>query len=147
MTETFMGFNPEELNEHRKGNFFVLLTLPLHYFKMKKIPIEDYAKSAGNLLAKSWEAMLGAPLIHVAKPIAMNYAALGAKEIIYKEEEKKITLVIKNWPTEDLLDFMEISMNDIEKFNCCWEPIAKVLALKFQSKFINNNFEITFSEL
>jgi hypothetical protein len=146
MSEKIMNFSPEELNEHRKGNFFVLMTLPLHYFKKKKIPIEEYAISAGELLAKSWEALLGAPLSQVAFPIAMNYAALGATDIKYKEEERKFTVFINNWPQADWLEFMEITKEDFEQFNKCWEPIAKVLAMKFQFKSNENNFEIIFSE-
>ena len=146
MSEKIMNFDPEELNEHRKGNFFVLMTLPLHYLKKKKIPIEEYAISAGELLAKSWEVILGVPLSQVALPIAMNYAALRANEIKYKEEERKFTIIIKNWPPADWLEFMEITKEDFNKFNCCWEPIAKILALKFKCNLNDKNYEISFSE-
>ncbi|NHK29773.1 MAG: hypothetical protein FK730_00375 [Asgard group archaeon] len=146
MTEKILSFDPEELNEHRKGNFFVLMTLPLHYFKKKKIPIAEYAISAGELLAKSWEVILGAPLSQVAFPIAMNYAALGATDIKYKEEKRKFIIIINNWPPADWLEFMEITKEDFEQFNRCWEPIAKVLAMKFEFISNENNFEIIFSE-
>ncbi|MBK5112079.1 MAG: hypothetical protein KGD59_04195 [Candidatus Heimdallarchaeota archaeon] len=132
IAEQSIEYATEELDNHRKGNYLVMVLLPMIYLNMINQPVKEYANFVGNLLALTWERLKEKPQAELGKLIAMDYAASGADEIKYKQNDNGFTIKLKNWPNPGYMQAMMTTKKVVGDFHNVWEPIAKILGLTFE---------------
>ncbi len=132
MAEQNIEYTTEELDKHRKGNYLVMVLLPMIYLNKINQPVKEYANFVGNLLAVTWESLKDKPQAELGKLIAMDYAASGATEIKFIPNEDGFTIKLKEWPNPGYMQAMMTTKKVVGDFHYVWEPIAKILGLTFE---------------
>ncbi|NHJ32449.1 MAG: hypothetical protein FK732_06275 [Asgard group archaeon] len=132
MTDQVIEYTLREINSYLNGNYQVMVILPMIYLNKIKQPAKEYATFVGNLLSVTWERYKDAPKEEIAKLIGLNYAAAGATEIKFNEDEDGFTVKIENWPNPGFIQAMGTTKKVVNDFHFVWEPIAEFLGFKFE---------------
>ncbi|NHJ38917.1 MAG: hypothetical protein FK731_02710 [Asgard group archaeon] len=141
-----LNYTNEELNNYRKGNYTVMTLIPMKFLKDKKISVKEYAKFIGNILAITWQKHKEAQLSAKAKLIAMNYAATGAENISFEEQDNNLTITIGNWPHPGFLQALGMTKEMVNDFNFVFEPIADFLGMKFTFEITETGYILNFAK-
>jgi len=124
-----------------QGNFNLLLASTISHMKKTNQSIEDLALFCGKIGAKTWSEDV--PLEQAANQIANMMSTFGAKveSKDIKTDEGKI--IIKDWPTNELLKLAEVTLEDFEKFYEVWKPIVEKQNLQFSFERDKDSMKIS----
>jgi len=91
--------------------------------------IEELALSCGKIGAKTWSEDVS--LEDVTHQLASMMSLFGAKIESKDIKTNEGTFVVKDYPSNDLLNLAEITPEDFEKFYAIWKPIVEKQNMKY----------------
>lgn len=112
-----------------QANVNILLTSAISHLKKNNQSIEDLAHFCGKVGAKNWSEDV--PLEQVVNQIAHNMIAFGAKVETKDINTDKGKIIIKDWPTNEILDHAEITLEDFDRFYVVWKPAVEKQNLQY----------------
>ncbi|HZD10076.1 MAG TPA: hypothetical protein VE553_01950 [Candidatus Binatia bacterium] len=103
-------------------------------FGRKQGVLDAFVDYVGEALARDWESMRGTAVLKLAKAMAADLVALGARVHTLMGDDREAEVVLVGWPDQEVLAFAGISQAEAERIVCWYDAIAKYLGVNFRAQ-------------
>ena len=129
---------PEWTDEQKlsgaRGNALAMIVTTTVLLKRQGLSLEDWAHSAGELLAPGWDGLKGGSALDIAKVTAFNPVSLGGTLVSLAGDEKQATVVF-DFPIEEVANQFGSSIEDCDAFiTNAQKSIFAHLGIRFSSQ-------------
>jgi hypothetical protein len=128
-----LTFEPDELLK-RAQKYGKAITYLMIAFARKQGVLEAFVDYVGEPLAQDWESMRGSAALEIAKAMAADLVALGARVRTLIGDDREAEVVLVGWPDQEMLAFAGISQADAERMLSWYDAIAAHLEVNFRAQ-------------
>ena len=121
----------EILLNQLKANWQWSTLLPMKYLKSNNLSIDDYVKYCAESVSKSWTGIKGKGARAMLDAITLNMRSFHTEIISEEGDESSATATYGPFIPKEMLDYVGVSTEDLDKINNIWLPIAESLDLSY----------------
>jgi hypothetical protein len=123
-------FTAEEISEQAQGNANFLYFTSISYLKEHSLSIDEYWAFFGEKAALTWAQGLTARDLAIGA--ARNWVAFGGELRAISGDESKAEAVLTGWPSEEDLEFFDLTQEEADVGWGCFEQIAEHQGYRYQ---------------
>ncbi len=129
MSDTDQPTEEDMLLDQLKGNWQISTLLPMAYFKANNLSIDDYVKYCGESLSKGWIGIKGKGAKAMLDAVTFNVRSFRAEVINQEGDESSATAIYGPYMPKEVLDYIGVTAEELDKLNDVFIPIAESLDL------------------
>jgi hypothetical protein len=128
-----LTFEPDELLKRARKYSKAITYLAIAFAKKQGV-LEAFVDYMGEPLAQDWGSMRGSAALEIAKAMAADLAAVGARVHTLIGNGREAEVVLVGWPDQEMLAFAGISQADAECMLNWYDAIAAHLEVNFRAQ-------------
>ena len=127
-------FTTEQLFEQAQGNATAAILGAIAYLKEQGQAPEEWIAFMGKRLAPGWAEVKGQGAKAAMRYVVMNGLSIGGNLLSLTGDEMHAEAVITDWPSDETLEFIGLTREDVDPLLAIYDPIAAYLNLRYEAQ-------------
>jgi hypothetical protein len=125
-------FTTEQLYKQAQGNVTAFILGAMAYLKKQGQGPEQLVSFLGNQFSPLWLSLQGQGARVAMEQLVLNFLSGGGHLYSFSGDENKAEAVITDWPPVDMVEFLGMTLEDVEPFFDIFNPIGEALNLDYE---------------